>query len=345
MKALGMSPAIIGLSWKLGLWGLATWSVLRLHDAPIAQTHTICGPWGCGPTISALLAAHGFWLLVAIPGAFWVGMRLRSGRAVALGWVCLGLGGAGIVAVGLGGVMDRPKAASRLQARSFLTERVLFALATTVQVPLFPTAIAGLILLGAGRRRSRLRPSVGPGPDAEPEDNCGDGLCETTTPPDVVRKSGRIEVGYPLPGLTLLTRDGRALAVPGVANGRDSLLYFMRASGCSICRGHVRALAQIHEEYYLHGTDVFIVHPGGSKASKSLEDSLLTPFTIVSGREFRVYDAIGLSGRNFGLSRGSGTILIDRRGVIRHLRLASFPSGAFSRSELLDDYYRLKSEA
>ena len=88
-------------------WGAAaTWCILSLHDAPIAGGHSICGPWGCGPTIPALLSAHGFWLMVAIPASLWAGKRLTGRRVVAVGWVCLALGMSGIAAVSLVELMN-----------------------------------------------------------------------------------------------------------------------------------------------------------------------------------------------------------------------------------------------
>jgi len=71
--------------------------------------------------------------------------------------------------------------------------------------------------------------------------------------------------------------------------------------------------------------------------TRSLPDS----FTITSGRDFRAYDAVGLAGRNFGLTRGSGTILVDRYGIVHYARLASLPFSAFSRAELVEAYLTL----
>ena len=335
-----LSPSIFGLSWKLGLWGVATWLVLSLHDSPFGESHSICGPWGCGPTISALLAAHGFWLLVAIPGAFWASNGLKTKQAVVAGWICLGLASSGMVAIAVGELLNHPKFVARLEIPSYKTERILFALATTVQVPLLPTAFAGLILLNAGRRHSRSRTSS----KSKAEQDCSNGQCHPIVSLDLHRGSCRMTVGEPLPELTLVTRDGQAFDLPAMSKGHASLLYFMRAADCSICRGHVRTLARMFEENPLRDTAVFIVHPGGPKVSKILEHSLPKRFNLVSGRDYSAYDAVGLSHRNFGLSYGSGTILVDGWGLIRHMRLTSLPFGAFSESQLLIDYSTIMAD-
>jgi len=339
VKAIGMSPALIRWSSRLGIWAVAVWSVLQLHEMPIAREHSICGPWGCGPTIPALLSAHGFWLLVAIPGALWAAKRLTGERAVALGWIGIGLGVGGIVAVSVGDLLSWPGYA-RPAGRTLLAQRVLFALATTVEVPLFPTICAGLILINSGRRRLRPRPAPELDSGCESKDVCGNSLHAPSGSLDVASGSSRM-VGQPLPELTLLTPDGQPIVVPLAVEEHPAIFYFMRSADCSICRGHVRVLVRLFEEHHLPGVRVFIVQPGSHRASRALTRSLPDSFTITSGRDFRAYDAVGLAGRNFGLTRGSGTILVDRYGIVHYARLASLPFSAFSRAELVEAYLTL----
>jgi peroxiredoxin len=340
VKGIALSSTTIRSGCWLCLWGVATWCILSLHDAPIAREHSICGPWGCGPTIPALLSAHGFWLMVAIPGSLWAGRRLASRRAFALGWACLGLGLGGIAAVSL---VDRMnwREATHPEARSYATERILFALASTVEVPLIPGIIAGLVLLNAGRRASRKPAYPKLATPIEASDGCTSDLCGLPASGNVVRVKARIEVGKPLTALTLVRHDGLAFVVPEVADGRALVLYFMRDAGCSICRKHVRTLVRSFERLRALGTEVIVVQPGGNAASRALADSQSAPFTIASGRDSRAYDAIGLSTRNFGLLQGSGTLLVDGRGEVQYARLASLPFAAFSESELLEAIHRL----
>ncbi len=339
MNGLAWTPSKFRSAWLLGLWGAVTWSVLRLHDAPLAREHSIRGPWGFGPTIPALLAAHGFWLLVAIPGALLAGRWLSKGRANALGWTCLGLGALGLIVVSLGAWTSRPEV-DHPGARAYTAERILFAVATTVDVPIIPVALAGIVLLSLGRRRSR---AAGPGPGTTdgPEDGCDSLLCDLPAPRLGVRAAGRIEVGKPFPELTLLGRDGKTLAVPADLAGRASILYFMRAAGCSICRGHVRALVGIHDRLPDPKPRVVVVHPGNDAASRALAGKFQAPFTFASGRARGVYAMLGVSDRSFGLFRGSGTILLDDLGVVRHARLGILPHGAFSEPELLNAHQLL----
>lgn len=39
-------------------WGLALFAALKLNDAPVDWGH-VCGPWGCGPPLKALVGRGG----------------------------------------------------------------------------------------------------------------------------------------------------------------------------------------------------------------------------------------------------------------------------------------------
>jgi len=187
MKVDCLCPSVVRFAWQVSLRGLAAWCVLSLHDAPIAQEHSICGPWGCGPTIPSLLAVHGFWLLVAIPGAFRICQWLTTNQKVIMGRVCLGLASIGIFAVALGALIHRPGSeATQRQLETYLVQLVLFALATTIQVPLFPTGVVGLIFLAAGRHFSKARDSSGLCPTFEANDGPTEEHRESTVSVDSV---------------------------------------------------------------------------------------------------------------------------------------------------------------
>jgi peroxiredoxin len=281
--------------------------------------------------------------MVAIPSSLQAGKRLTSRRAVAVGWACLTLGIGGVAVVSLFELMTWPGAVHP-QARSYTAERVLFALATTVEVPLMPAVIAGLILLDAGRQRLPGLASPVLASPIEVSDDCTSDLCGRPTSNDVLRGSSRIEVGKPLTALTLLRHDGSAFVIPAIVGDRTLVLYFMRDAGCSICRKHVRTLVRIFERLRDLGTEVIVVQPGRNETARALVDSQSIPFTIASGRDSRAYDAIGLSARSFGLLQGCGTLLVDGQGVVRYARLASLPFAAFSEPELLEAIHWLGTE-
>ncbi len=141
-------PVKLGLlaSWVAGVYGS-----LRIHELDLGLTHGICGPWGCGPRVEALVGFHGFWLMLLVPSALvfasYVPRRWACRTGIAL--TCVGF----IATVGFV-IWD---VATYLHAApssgdSYWFRRGLFALATLVEVPLVPTTLAGLILWKVSRK-------------------------------------------------------------------------------------------------------------------------------------------------------------------------------------------------
>ena len=329
MNALSLTSR--RLAWRLGLWGLSSWLVLRLHDAPFAGEHSICGPWGCGPTIPALLAAHGFWLITLVPLAYWARSSLSASRAIVLGRILLGLSAGGITSVAIWELAHWPTT-DHAELRAYTVQHGLFALATLVEVPLTQGLLAGLILAWTTRRSA---------PDGA-VDGCGDESCgllgsseEAGPAPD------RIEVGRPFPRRSFPVLGEKPIVIPDDNSGRMTVLYFMRSTGCSICRGHVRRLAERRIEIDALGADVFIVHPGDSRASRALEKSLDLGFSIIASRDSEILGS--KAWRLTGLWM-CGTLIIDGRGLIRSVRLSRLPSRGFQEAELLASLHRIKDE-
>lgn len=151
--------------WKLtaffAVWGGAILGVLQLRHLPIDGSHNLCGPWGCGPPLPALLAYQGFWLvLLGFPALaasrLWSPVKLRR-----LGLVLLGLGLAGFVAIGVWDALFWWPTASP-EGRALVVQRYLFSVATQiampVELPVIPVTLAGLGCLAGAAFRSRAQP-------------------------------------------------------------------------------------------------------------------------------------------------------------------------------------------
>ncbi len=143
------------------VWGLMLWGALSLRNLHWPHSHGICGPWGCGPAVPALLAVHTAWTVLLLPPA--VFLRRRHGapgtQSICRGWLAAGLGG--IVAVGL------YEAAFWLPTvgawgRDYFLHRWAFAVVTLTDVPLLPgTAIASVLIL-LPRRMAALTADLAP---------------------------------------------------------------------------------------------------------------------------------------------------------------------------------------
>ena len=68
-----MSRSLMWLSAWLTGWGLTLAGTLSIASLPGDWGNSICGAWGCGPPLQALVACHASWVVVLIPA----GMSIR----------------------------------------------------------------------------------------------------------------------------------------------------------------------------------------------------------------------------------------------------------------------------
>jgi len=135
-------------------WGAALFGVLQLYRLPDTTGHSVCGPWGCGPPVQALLACHGFWLvLFSLP----TGLLCRRLDAPVLrkaGLILLACGILGLAGIAVWeGTHWWPRASEF--HRHYIVQRYLFVVVTLVDVPVVEITIAGLTCFGAARLRNR----------------------------------------------------------------------------------------------------------------------------------------------------------------------------------------------
>ena len=125
----------------LTLWAAGLFGCLQLHRLDLG--HSICGPWGCGPPSSALLAMHSSWLILLLPLA-WLAPRIwpRVNWA-AFGW---GLLWAGVAAILVIGVTDFFSFQSDPAQPKYVWQRFLFRLATLPDWPIVQLTLAAALL-------------------------------------------------------------------------------------------------------------------------------------------------------------------------------------------------------
>ncbi len=133
--------------WKWGLllslWCGCLYSVLRVTEIPGNWGHWICGPWGCGPRLQALVACHGFWLVLLFPAAIIFSAALPSRHVRLIGTLVAGLGTAAILLVAvIQGCTWLPVTLHPY----YFGQRVLFSVATMVELPMVQFVFIGLLL-------------------------------------------------------------------------------------------------------------------------------------------------------------------------------------------------------
>ena len=123
-------------------WIGAVWGSLQIHRFDLNLQHGVCGPWGCGPPVEALIGYHGFWFLLFLPVAAGVGLYLPStvNRKVGLSLLTFGL-----LTICLRVGLDVGSYVSH-SGTSHAVQRGFFTLVTTVDLPMIPTVLAGVLL-------------------------------------------------------------------------------------------------------------------------------------------------------------------------------------------------------
>lgn len=163
-------------------WAALLYGALTLRRVPGEFSYLICGPWGCGPSLQSLVACHTFWLVLIGPPLWVVGGRWSlSGLRLAT---------AGIWFVVIAGVLvtciwqivtwiPSFPGGTELAWQNYW-QRCLFVLATMVEVPLLPLAIASLPLL---TRSLQIDGEV-----TLPAERLSSSVAERTDPPSAVRQ-------------------------------------------------------------------------------------------------------------------------------------------------------------
>lgn len=131
------------------VWGFILTGSLSIANWPGDWGHSVCGAWGCGPPLQALVACHLSWLVLLIPPGFLL-IRWVSPRAVLLvGMTGLTLG---LLTAGAIAIHEHLTWAAQVSdwQQQFYWQRVGFVILTTVEVPLLEfTCLSTAILLWA----------------------------------------------------------------------------------------------------------------------------------------------------------------------------------------------------
>ncbi|MEM8947661.1 MAG: hypothetical protein AAGD11_21000 [Planctomycetota bacterium] len=121
-------------------WSLALFGALQVHRFEASFGYWVCGPWGCGPPVSALVGYHAFWTLLIVPPAAILRHRRNVDRVRNVGLAALLISVSGIVALLL---IDGWNNSS---AEQYLLRWCLFRVATFVDIPLVQLGLVGFWL-------------------------------------------------------------------------------------------------------------------------------------------------------------------------------------------------------
>ena len=143
-------------------WGGILLGVLSLHEGDVANQHSVCGPWGCGPPTSTLVAIHLGWVVALLPPMLYLPFRLNlsAGRVRLLSRFALMFGVVGIAGIFLWQWLVWYPEASEYHRR-YIWQRCGFLVAVATDWPLVQMIIAGSTLLVWNRfRRNSDRETI-----------------------------------------------------------------------------------------------------------------------------------------------------------------------------------------
>src|SRR6056297_585256 len=139
----------------LGGWGVLLWGTLQMTHVslPLPWDHGICGPWGCGPPMEALLACHFFWAVLFFPIGIYCRGKLSEIRRRQLGMalVLIGLMWTGVILIQqwLTWYTDAAD-----EVRQYYFRRIAFVIACNTDYPLIQVMGLGSCLMWRSRSES-----------------------------------------------------------------------------------------------------------------------------------------------------------------------------------------------
>lgn len=123
-------------------WAAALYGSLQIYHLELGG-HSICGAWGCGPTDTALIGYHTFWLVLILP-IVPIAIRMAPAARVRNWGTVLAIAGvAGLIVLAL---VDGVHYWQTSHASQYLVQRCLFRLATFVDIPLAQIVLVGLLM-------------------------------------------------------------------------------------------------------------------------------------------------------------------------------------------------------
>ena len=152
-----MSLSSLRIVAGIVVWGFVFLGALSIGHVRADWGHSVCGPWGCGPPLQALVACHLSWLVVLIPLTALIQTRVTEGYQRLLGTVLITFGLAGVVGIIAYEFFTWWPSANEYHRR-YLWQRLGFSIVTQIDLPVIESIVTGcLVCVHAGNRYLRSR--------------------------------------------------------------------------------------------------------------------------------------------------------------------------------------------
>jgi peroxiredoxin len=135
-----------------------------------------------------------------------------------------------------------------------------------------------------------------------------------------------IDVNTPAPDFTLMTGNNTPVQLSQFVGQKNVVLFFVRTYSCYSCRQHVEHLARTYADFQRYETEVLVILNADQVAAKGYSDVTRAPFPVLADPKHEVYNAYGLN-QIFMLSTRTGSVVVDKQGVVSYIRSLSNPWG------------------
>jgi mannose/fructose/N-acetylgalactosamine-specific phosphotransferase system component IIC len=155
------------------IWAVFVFAALQTKGIVSEAEHSVCGPWGCGPEIGDLVAMHAAWLAVVGPPLIYFSYKANLSskllRRIAVGLFAVGILGM-LTVIAWQWLIWLPSAST--WSKDYIWQRCGFVIVTSVDFPLIPAVILGMVLAGVNlarewRRGVAMRSRVTPSEERE----------------------------------------------------------------------------------------------------------------------------------------------------------------------------------
>jgi peroxiredoxin len=154
-----------------------------------------------------------------------------------------------------------------------------------------------------------------------------------------------LESGSPAPLMVLEDTAGQTVRLSDYQGRHAVLIYFMRSTSCPVCNRHVRDLVNSGDEMAADNVRVLLAVPEDRETAARWKAKHQVPFPVLTGRDDSPHEMIGLGRKVFGSMQQSGSILIDRQGVVRHAHGATMPTSSYDKKGIAAAIASLRTPA
>jgi len=127
-----------------------------------------------------------------------------------------------------------------------------------------------------------------------------------------------IKTGDVAPDFTLPDQEGNLVTLSSFRGRSSVVLYFYPKDFSPGCTAQACGFRDFYEDFTDLGAVVIGVSGDTVESHKKFVDDYLLPFTLLSDQDSKVRKLYGAT-KGFGLLPGRYTLVIDKRGIVRHV--------------------------